>query len=76
MKKFNLIIFCLSILLLNEDIMSPVSAQCGPIAKGCPGKCDEGYYCAPFWGGQCACFANHSKPIRMHKTAPNSNEKN
>jgi hypothetical protein len=31
---------------------------CGTISSGCPGKCDEGYYCGPFWAGQCACFPN------------------
>ena len=57
MKKF--FILCLTIIILLNE-MNFISTQCGSIAKGCPGKCDEGYHCAPFWGGQCACFLNQT----------------
>jgi hypothetical protein len=56
MKKFLILCLIITIILFNK--INLISTQCGSIAKGCPGKCDEGYHCAPFWGGQCACFSN------------------
>ena len=55
--KINLatFLFMVSIILLCEMLVKQISA-CGSIASGCPGKCQEGYYCGPFWAGQCACF--------------------
>jgi hypothetical protein len=47
-KVFELIL--ISIILLSEKIGK--ISSCGTIASGCPGKCDEGYYCGPFWAGQ------------------------